>query len=213
MANLKVKTLSLGFLSTNCYIVFNESSKECIIIDPAAKEEKIIEFLEKEKLSPKAIFLTHAHADHILAVPMIKDKYKLNIYISNEESEILKNSEYNLSKYLFRKDYGIEADILLKDNEYIYLLDTKIKNIVTSGHTKGSSCYYFENEKLLFTGDTLFKGTYGRTDLYSGNMESLKSSIKNKLFILEDDITIFPGHGDCSKLLVEKKYNEILKVI
>lgn len=211
MSKLLVKTMVLGWVATNVYIVYNEETKECIIIDPAAQADKIQAFIDENNLKPVAILLTHAHADHILALDELRDKYKIKVYMGENEADLISDSENNCAKYLFRKDIKTKADILIKDGEELHFLSHIFKNIETPGHTHGSVCYYIEDEAIIFTGDTLFKNSYGRYDLYSGDFESLKKSIKEKLFILDDDILIYPGHNGVSTMGNEKKFNPIAR--
>ena len=210
MNKLLIESMELGWVATNVYIVYNKDTKECIVIDPAAKPEKIESFIEEKQLKPIAILLTHAHADHILALDEIRNKYNIKAYMCEKEEDIIGDSDNNAAKYLFRKDIKTRADILIKDGQILELLDVKIKVIETPGHTHGSVCYYIEEERVIFTGDTLFRHSYGRYDLYSGSFVELQKSIKDKLFLLDDDIIVYPGHMGASTMGYEKKFNPIL---
>lgn len=210
MNKLLIESMELGWVATNVYIVYNKNTKECIVIDPAAKPEKIESFIEENQLKPIAILLTHAHADHILALDEIRNKYNIKAYMCEKEEDIIGDSDNNAAKYLFRKDIKTRADILVKDEQILELLDVKIKVIETPGHTHGSVCYYIEEERVIFTGDTLFRHSYGRYDLYSGSFIELQKSIKDKLFLLDDDIIVYPGHMGVSTMGYEKKFNPIL---
>lgn len=210
MNKLLIESMELGWVATNVYIVYNKDTKECIVIDPAAKPEKIESFIEENQLKPIAILLTHAHADHILALDEIRNKYNIKAYMCEKEEDIIGDSDNNAAKYLFRKDIKTRADILVKDGQILELLDVKIKVIETPGHTHGSVCYYIEEERVIFTGDTLFRHSYGRYDLYSGSFIELQKSIKDKLFLLDDDIIVYPGHMGVSTMGYEKKFNPIL---
>lgn len=210
MNKLLIESMELGWVATNVYIVYNKNTKECIVIDPAAKPEKIESFIEENQLKPIAILLTHAHADHILALDEIRNKYNIKAYMCEKEEDIIGDSDNNAAKYLFRKDIKTRADILVKDEQILELLDVKIKVIETPGHTHGSVCYYIEEERVIFTGDTLFRHSYGRYDLYSGSFVELQKSIKDKLFLLDDDIIVYPGHMGVSTMGYEKKFNPIL---
>ncbi len=210
MNKLLIESMELGWVATNVYIVYNKDTKECIVIDPAAKPEKIESFIEENQLKPIAILLTHAHADHILALDEIRNKYNIKAYMCEKEEDIIGDSDNNAAKYLFRKDIKTRADILVKDGQILELLDVKIKVIETPGHTHGSVCYYIEEERVIFTGDTLFRHSYGRYDLYSGSFVELQKSIKDKLFLLDDDIIVYPGHMGVSTMGYEKKFNPIL---
>ena len=205
---LDIDRMVLGPLGTNVYIVFNTETKEAVIIDPAAKPNEIMVELENNKLTPKAILLTHGHFDHILAVNELVEKYHIPVYASAEDKWLLDNPNF------YGHDFSQHA---VKNYEKITfdekeLIGFKWKVIRTPGHSKGSVCYYIEDEKVMFSGDTLFEGTYGRTDFDTGSMEDMLESINKKLFILPDDIDVFPGHGGETILGREKIYNAIKEI-
>ena len=190
---IEVKSLVLGIVGTNCYIVYEKNKREAVLIDPAAEEERIISFLEGADLEPKAILLTHGHFDHILAVPALREKYRIPLYAAEEEREVLGNGQYNMSGRDPEGRVEIHDFIGLHDGDELELLGRKWKVLSTPGHTKGSVCFFVEgNPPYLFSGDTLFSESYGRTDLFSGSEKE-----------------IFPGHEESTTIRNEKRYNPV----
>ncbi len=191
---------------TNCYFAINEDTKETIIIDPADKAEVLIQNINREGLKPVAIFLTHGHFDHILAVSEIVERFQIPIYASEEEKELLETPSMNLSVSL-GKNIALTPTDLLNDKDVIKLAGAEITVIHTPGHTSGGVCYLFKENKFLFSGDTLFEGTVGRADLPTGNLNTLLDSLNRKLMTLPDDITVFPGHGESTTIGHERNTN------
>lgn len=204
--NMKIKTLVVGMVSTNCYIVTNDDNNESLIIDPGDAAETIIGYITQNNLIVKAILLTHAHFDHIGAVDELVNKYSIPVYMSRAEEEVALNPSINLSG-MVGSGYGIKATNLLDDNDEIELAGMKIKAILTPGHTKGGMCFYFAEHKVLFSGDTLFYESVGRSDLPGGHMGELVRSIREKLFVLPDDVKVYPGHDMSTDIEHEKRYN------
>ncbi len=204
-----IKTLVVGALETNCYIFADEITKEALIIDPGSNEIYILEELSKNNFKPKAILLTHGHFDHIGAVEQLKNELHIPVYIHEKEQIIMENSNYNLSSVFSQNKLELKADRLL--NETLTFGDIVLKIIFTPGHTPGGVCYYYEKEHILFSGDTLFLNSMGRTDFPYGNYQELVNSIKNKLFLLPNETKVFSGHGDVTTIGKEKKYNLCLK--
>jgi len=195
---MEIKKLVLGPLKTNCYFIINNN--ECIIIDAATNSEKILEFAKDLNVNIKAILLTHAHFDHCSAVKNLQE-LGIKVYTSKFDYEILKNTPKDFG---LNPTKGFTADFVVEDNEELNLIGLKIKVISTPGHTEGCVSYLIQDN--LFCGDTLFSGgDYGRYDLYSGDFEKLKHSIKEKLFKLNDNVKIFPGHGEETTIFEEKK--------
>ena len=191
---MQVKRILVGIVGTNCYIVYDKDTKEAVVIDPGAEEERIISFIEEEGLKPEAILLTHGHFDHILAVPELREKYKIPLYAAKEEREMLGDGELNLSGRDPEDSVEIKEFIPLHDGEELEFLGRKWKVITSPGHTKGSVCYFLAGEiPYLFSGDTLFLESYGRTDLFSGSEKDIIKSIREKLFLLPDDTLVFRG--------------------
>lgn len=204
LKRLQVKTGQPN-LRTNCYIVCDENTKEAMVIDPGGEADKIIELLdilEIEKL--KYIFLTHCHADHIGGIHDLKEAKAGKILISRADSEGLYNKEISLADYINMKVPELEADSRIDDNDLIHVGNIEFKVIATPGHTKGSVSLYCEKERLVFTGDTLFSGTWGRTDLPTGSFIEIMDSISNRLMTLPDETIVYPGHGKTTMIQDEK---------
>lgn len=203
---MRLKTFVVSEIETNCYIIIDENTLESIVIDPGDEAEKVINFIESENLKLNSIVLTHAHFDHTGGVKGIQNRFSCPLFMSEGEEPILENSKYNLS-VMFGKDCELKADKIFKDGEEYNFGNLTFSVISTPGHTPGGACYYFKNEKVLFSGDTLFYASVGRTDLMLGNTEDLYKSIRTKLFKLNDDVCVYPGHGQKTSIGFEKKYN------
>lgn len=189
---------------TNCYIVLDEESKETMVIDPAGDVDKIEGMINILDGKLKYIYLTHCHADHILGVTELKTKCGGKILIHRYDSEGLNNPEINLSPYIGMGNIELEADSRIDDNDLIHLGNLEFKVIHTPGHTKGGTSIYCKEEKCLFSGDTMFRGTWGRTDLPTSSREDIMDSIVNKLLKLTDDTIVYPGHGLSTRIEDEK---------
>lgn len=202
---LKRLKLYTGFAEpTNCYIVQDEKSKETIVIDPGAEPEKIIDMLNILEAKLKYIYLTHCHADHIGAVSKLHETKGGKILIHRYEADNLHNNNVNLANYVCNKEILLEADSRIDDNDLIHIGKIEFRVIHTPGHTIGSTSLYCAEEKMLFSGDTLFRGTWGRTDLPTSDFESIIKSITNKLLVLPEDTIVYPGHGKSTMIKEEK---------
>lgn len=189
---------------TNCYIIVDEETKETMIIDPASNSEEICEMLEILQAKPKYIYLTHCHGDHTGAVVDLQNKYGAKVLIERTESENLRNPEVTLNYYIGIPDIRLEEDSRIDDNDLIHLGELEFKVIHTPGHTNGSTSLYCEKEKMLFSGDTMFRRTWGRTDLPTGSLVDIIDSITKKLLVLPDDTIVYPGHGKSTMIKEEK---------
>lgn len=200
----KIQVNTLIGQCTNCYIVVDENTKETMVIDPGGEPEKILEMLEVLGVNKvKYIYLTHCHGDHIGAVKEIKNAKGGRILIHRLDKEGLFNPEISFT--IWNQDgLIIDADSRVEDNDLIHLGNMEFKVIHTPGHTAGGTCLFCKKEKLLFSGDTLFRGTWGRTDLPTSSFEDIIKSITNKLATLPDDTIVYPGHGKSTRIKEEE---------
>lgn len=197
--------LSLGSLGTNCYIVYDEDSKEAFVVDPADSFFKIKKRLDELSLKVKYIILTHAHCDHICALDELKNYTGAKICVGRYEKDALNDSNLNLC-HLFGCPSPIsEADILLKDGDKLSYGNSCVTIIETPGHTPGCISIFYDD--TLISGDTLFFESVGRTDFPGGSTRELLNSIKEKLYVLPDSTVVCPGHGDNTTIGHEKTNN------
>lgn len=203
---LKIHKIIVGMIETNCYIIQDEESKDAIIIDPGDNEDEIFEFINKHGIKHiPYIFYTHGHIDHVRANPKLKKLTNSKIAVHKNDVELIENGELCGATYLGISYHEHSPDIVIQDKDEFEFSGNKIKVIHTPGHTQGCVCYLIDN--YLFSGDTLFKSSVGRTDLYGGNYEMILKSIKDKLFILPDETKVFPGHGPETTIGKEKNSN------
>lgn len=203
---MKIIVMQVGMLSVNCYIVVSDS-QNAAVIDPGGEAERILDYLQTNKLTLKRILLTHGHIDHIGAVKVLKDRTGAEIYIHDLDAEMLNDPVKNLASP-FRMAYQpVSPDHIFSDGSRISLDEITFTVMHTPGHTKGSSV--FLTGTTIFSGDTLFQGSIGRTDFYGGDYEAMQRSLK-KLSELETDYTVLSGHGEKTTLGEEKKYNPYL---
>ena len=197
---MKVEVIRVGMFQTNCYLVYNEA--EMIIIDPGASFKKIDEAIQKhENVEVVAILLTHGHFDHIGAADKLKEKYDCPIIANREDEKILRNQKNN---YLAGFSASVESEIKWIEDDEINLGSIQVKVLFTPGHSAGSVMYIIDGK--LFSGDTLFKLSVGRTDLYSGNIHKLKESLQ-LLHNLDRNMIVYPGHEDSTTVGFELDYN------
>lgn len=212
MANVRVDKKVLGMVSTNCYFVQNVDTKEIIVVDPADNAESIIDFIEKNNLIPKAVFLTHGHFDHIMAARGVCDRFSIKCYCYLDEKEVAASPLLNLSTS-FMDAYALEVDETFADNEEVSMAGMSFVVLHTPGHTKGSCCYYMPENGILLSGDTIFCESVGRTDYPTGNSSQIIKSIKDRVFTLKDEVIIYPGHGDETSVGFEKIHNCVVPYI
>ncbi len=211
-----LKTLKLRIehlnLVTNCYVVMDEETKEAMVIDPGAESQKIIEMLDILEAKLKYIFLTHCHADHIGAINDVKQAKGGKILVSREDSQGLYDETISLTYYAETPNPELEADSRVDDDDLIHLGNLEFRVIATPGHTKGGLCLYCPSEEMIFTGDTIFSSTWGRTDLPTGSIEDIMDSIINKILVLPNNTIMYPGHGKSTLIKEEKPiYLELRK--
>ena len=203
LKQLKINSVMQGIV-TNCYIIVDEKTKETMIIDPAEHAEKIEELLDILGAKVKYIYLTHCHGDHIGAVEKLRKDRGGKVLIHKDDYEGLRNPEINLTEILAESAIRIEADSRVNDGDVLHIGDLEFQVIHTPGHTKGGSSLYCAEEKLVFSGDTMFKGMWGRTDLPTSSFEDIMKSISTKLLVLPDETIVYPGHGRSPKIEYEE---------
>ena len=205
MSRIKIRSVLVSECYTNCYLCMNTETKEGFIVDPGDDELKISANVSHIEMKPVAILLTHGHFDHIGAVEKLKKRYDIPVYASEVEDRLLLDNRANLSS-MFVEPTMICADKFLRDGENVNIAGFDIKFILTPGHTPGSGCYYIADENVLFSGDTLFHASRGRTDFPGGSEAAIINSIKEKLLKLPGNTDVYPGHMDTTKIDNEKVY-------
>ncbi|MCR5295029.1 MAG: MBL fold metallo-hydrolase [Lachnospiraceae bacterium] len=204
MPKLRAGFVTVGAIATNCYILVNEETKELLLLDPGDEAERILQKAFELGDTLTAILLTHGHFDHILAVNEIRKKYpQVRVYAAERERELLLDPRLNQGFHDPRA--SVEADIWLRDHDTVKEAGFSFSVLETPGHTDGSVCYYMENEKLLFSGDTLFRRSYGRVDLPTGSEEDMEYSLSFLLGNLPEDVRVLPGHGELTTIGAEKR--------
>lgn len=196
----------VGPVQTNCYFLYHEDTRECLIIDPGYRAEEIVEFVRKKEGKPVGILLTHGHFDHITAADQVRKELGTIIYAAEAERELLADSTLNVSAQ-FGGAVSLQADQWLQDGQEISVLGQTMRCILTPGHTIGGMCYYFPKAGILFSGDTLFQESVGRTDFPTGSSRQLIQSIREKLFVLPEAVKVYPGHGMMTSIRNERMFN------
>ncbi len=208
---MTVQSLALGPLATNCYIVTDEKTERCAVIDPGFASKQLLKALEGMQVD--MILLTHAHIDHIMGVHAVQEMTGAKLYVHENEAERLQNPDANLYNQMgcYNEPFlPLAADQFVADGDTLELGQTKIKVISTPGHTHGSVCYLAE--KTLFSGDTLFCGSYGRVDFPTGSFSSMVDSFY-RLTQLEGDYLVLPGHQETTTLQNERLMNPLARYI
>ena len=209
MAPLKVEQYVVGPVQTNCYFAINDDTKEVLVIDPGASADQLAKKIRQEKLIPIAILLTHGHFDHAGGAEELAKHFDIKIYAEEHEKETLHTPSLNLSGWEgVQKTY--HADVFLKNEQEIDLAGFHIRVFHTPGHTVGGCCYYFPYQNVVFSGDTLFCTSVGRTDFPKGSAAQIIRSIKEKLLPLPDETTVYTGHNDITTIGTERMYNPYL---
>jgi hydroxyacylglutathione hydrolase len=203
-----IKKFVVGPLENNCFILADDKSREAFIVDPGDEPERILDFINENKLKVKYIVCTHAHFDHVGAVPETKGETNALVVLHHDDIEIYRNAKYQASFFGFELDSLPEPDILVTDGDQLSIGSLTFMIIHTPGHTPGGICLY--GEGILITGDTLFAGSVGRTDLHGGDTRRLRESAK-RLMVLDDDVRVLPGHGPESTVGFERKNNFFLQ--
>lgn len=206
---VKIGRLTMGICQTNCYFLYEEGTDKVIFVDPADKGQQIYKKLKEAGFEVAAILLTHGHFDHIWGCNELREAAGVKVYAYEGEKTLCEDAVKNVSDYAGRP-YTVTVDEYLKDGQSLTIEGMTFRVIATPGHTEGSCCYYFEEDKILVSGDTLFAESLGRTDLPTGSESTLIRSIKEKLAVLPPDVKVYPGHGMDTTIGYEMEYNPFL---
>lgn len=211
---ITVKSFAFNPFSENTYVVFNEN-KDAFIIDPGnfsdEESNSLEKFISDNNLKVKNILLTHAHIDHVLGLQKVYDEHKVPVLMLEEEKEILDRNPMDANRFgFFFKPFDGKIEFV-KESETINLGENEFKILHVPGHSPGHIAFHNEPQKIVISGDVLFEGSIGRTDLYKGNYEQLINSIKTKLFVLDDETKVFNGHGNPTTIGFEKVYNPFFR--
>lgn len=198
----------------NTYLVYDKSTGRCIVIDPGMSEEAEIkefdDFVEERNLQIEKILLTHGHFDHIWGVNHAKNKYSVEVYSHKNDLFLIEDAASYASVYGLDFPGAVEVDNFLTGTDSIDFAGTKIEVLHTPGHSPGHLTFVFDEYEIVFTGDVLFKGSIGRTDLPGGDLDALMDSLWRKVLVLDERFTVFPGHGEKTTIGIEKNSNPFL---
>lgn len=211
---MKIEKYVIGALETNCYIVMNEKKKEMLLVDPGDSPDHFMDHLKTlyvDGYELKAILLTHGHFDHMKGVARIVETYGVPICALEEELAMLSDPAMNLSEEFFGNGIVVFGVTGLKDNQKFTFIGYEFQVIATPGHTSGGCCYYVPEEEVLFSGDTLFARSIGRTDFVTGDMMAIVRSLKERLAVLPDETMVYPGHMGITSIGDEKRLNPYFK--
>lgn len=209
MAAMRIQQYIVSVCATNCYFIINDDTGEVLIIDPGASAIQLAEKVKEHHLVPRGILLTHGHFDHAAAAEELSQLLDVKIYAHEAEQETLEMPGLNLSIWEGTAE-NYHADVYLKDEQEFELAGFKVRVLFTPGHTVGGCCYYFVEQGTVFSGDTLFEGSIGRTDFPKGSASQLIRAIKDKLMVLPDDTAVYSGHGDMTGIGIERVNNPFL---
>jgi len=211
---LQIKSFTFNPVQENTYVLFDEKDA-CCIIDPGCyfgnERRTLEEFISEEKLAAKYLLNTHCHLDHVFGNKFVHDNYGLTLHIHEKEKIVLDNApaaglQWNMPFENYRGDL-----IFLKEGDTILINDDRLEVLLTPGHSPGSICFYCEAQRFIVAGDVLFRLSIGRSDLPGGDFDTLIKSIREKLFVLPDDVVVYPGHGESTTIGFEMKNNPFLK--
>lgn len=208
---MKISYLVLGPFMTNTYIAWDEASGKAVIIDPSFTPEHIWQAVLKLGVTPKKILLTHAHVDHIAGLNFLREKYPdARVYMHEKDVPLLSSASMNLSRMMPEPVLCEKPDVLVREGDHITEGAMDFEVLETPGHTPGGISFYEKKEGIVFTGDSLFEGSIGRTDFPGGSMTTLVGSIRKELFALPDEVHVLSGHGNPTTIGIEKRSNPFL---
>ena len=211
---LSVKSFTFNPFQENTYVLYDDTN-ECVIVDPGcyekSEEQELVDFITKNNLTVKLLLNTHCHIDHVLGNYFIKKTYTVDLCLHPLEEPVLKAVQTYAPNYGFNTYSSTSPDTHLKEGEQVNFGDQTLEIIFAPGHSPGHVCFYSIPDKILIGGDVLFKNSIGRTDLPGGDHDTLIESIREKLFILPDDVKVYCGHGEDTTIGFEKKTNPFLQ--
>ena len=208
---MKIYLVHLSHMDTNCYIVADEKTNEAVVIDPGEYTQKLVDKIEKENLQIKYILLTHGHFDHILGVHDLKEKTGAKVLIHIEDAGCLEDENKSLMSMIEKGiQVPLKADMVFDEGDIITFGNVSLKVMHTPGHTKGSVCFVNEEERAIFSGDTIFYQTYGRTDFPGGSVDEMLKSLY-RIYSLRGDYSLYPGHGIMTTVEKERKTNRYMR--
>jgi hydroxyacylglutathione hydrolase len=202
-----IDSFPVGPLKCNCSIIACKETNEAVIIDPGGDAQHIIDVIEKHKLKPRYLLHTHAHFDHVIATRAMKEATGAKILLHRSDKFLYDNLIQQGKLFGVQLDEPLPIDEYLEDDKDIIVGKVRFKVLHTPGHTPGSACFYLDEESLLLSGDTLFARSIGRTDLWGGSFEQIIKSISDRLFVLDNETRVIPGHGPETTIWIEKREN------
>lgn len=206
---MKVEKFVTGIISTNCYLVINEETKQTVVVDPADCPSYLMGHMKSKELKVEAILLTHGHFDHTMGLEGFLKEFKVPVYVHEDEAELLMDPTQNLSG-TYTSGYTFSGASYVKEGQVIKEAGYEFKVMHTPGHTRGGCCYYVESENVLFSGDTLFQASIGRTDFPQSSASDLLHSLREKVMLLPDDTTVYPGHMGKTTIGYERMHNPFI---
>lgn len=210
---MRIKTIPVGPLETNCYLVYDAESKDAVIVDPGFEADNIKAEVEALDLKVRAILNTHGHYDHVGANDELRLIFKVPLYIHHEDEILFLDPKHLKATFAQNPKPQKEADHYLSDGQSLQFGNLHFDVIHTPGHTQGGVCFVNKMAKICLCGDTLFKGTVGRTDFWGGSYEELLVSIRERLKDLQDDIELYPGHGPSTTIGYERRHNPYFRAV
>ena len=211
---IQIQGFTFNPFEENTYVLFDET-KECVIIDPGCstkdEQEELSAFIKEEGLKPVRLLNTHCHVDHVMGNTYVAKKYDLGLEIHKNDLEVLHSLRQVSNLYGLNAENSVEPSAFLNDGDKVKFGNSILEVLHTPGHSPGGVCFFDREEKFLIAGDVLFYGSIGRTDLPGGDHAALLESIREKLFVLADDVTVFSGHGNQTSIGFEKQHNPFLQ--
>ncbi|QDW75566.1 MBL fold metallo-hydrolase [Lachnospiraceae bacterium KGMB03038] len=206
---MKIEKFVTGIISTNCYLVSNVETHQAVIVDPAAVPKALTEAVERDGLTVEAVLLTHGHFDHTMGLDALLKLWDVPVYVEEEDQEILTDPKLNLSS-AYTAGFTFSDAQSVEDGQILSLAGFQFQVLHTPGHTRGGCCYYAASEQVLFSGDTLFQASVGRTDFPNSSTLDLLRSIREKLLPLPDETVVYPGHMGETTIGYERDHNPYL---